>query len=505
VELAFSIRRAWISLDFGTGVLDLPRLDFAGLGQPVGDGAGFLHGGRDQPRGVVDGGDQVAQGLDGVVDGVGDSARDVLGHAGLHGQIAFGEVAQFVQQPQNGVLIAAVLLLGFLLALLAFEQAPPAFAILQVKQREQQDQGEHAEQIGDLIVERNAEQMKLAAAPCIGFEQPGARLQQGIALAGDALGGILNLHQFRCLLDDARGFGFERLEPLGEIGQLAGAVGQTDTINPQAGVAVPHPSEDPAKQVDVASEPLNGGGGARAALGQHSLQIARDLFAQLQLLGGPVDLLGLDPVAGQTFGDLVGQGVNLSQGTFQQRHEVADRHHGLAPGQNSVDIGPEWLPATFQLVQMGPDHHRRGRQSKRGVAVLLIVQRLLEPVAALLEPGERRFLAARGLKRFRHQRARQKPLLASELEVDFVPFVLPFQNGEKNAHQGDEQHQRAQQRQIGDRKSFQRRMISRVTHFYFSLNLTLTAPARLSDGEIQKNGASWPRSRTSAPPAISGC
>jgi hypothetical protein len=34
-----------------------------------------------------------------------------------------------------------------------------------------------------------------------------------------------------CLVDDASGFGFNRFEQLGQIGQLAGAVGDADAVD----------------------------------------------------------------------------------------------------------------------------------------------------------------------------------------------------------------------------------------------------------------------------------
>jgi hypothetical protein len=60
-------------------------------------------------RRVVDGGHQLPQRLDGVVDGVGDGARDVLGDRRVHGEVAIGEAAHLVEQPQDCLLVALVL------------------------------------------------------------------------------------------------------------------------------------------------------------------------------------------------------------------------------------------------------------------------------------------------------------------------------------------------------------------------------------------------------------
>ena len=58
--------------------------------------------------GVVDPADQDAQFLDGVVIEVGDGAGDVLAHRRGNRQVTVGQVAQFVHQSQNRVLIVAV-------------------------------------------------------------------------------------------------------------------------------------------------------------------------------------------------------------------------------------------------------------------------------------------------------------------------------------------------------------------------------------------------------------
>ena len=64
----------------------------------------------EQDRALVDRRHQLAQGFHGVIDGVRDSAGDVLVDRGLHGEIAVSQAAQFIQQPQNRLLIALGLL-----------------------------------------------------------------------------------------------------------------------------------------------------------------------------------------------------------------------------------------------------------------------------------------------------------------------------------------------------------------------------------------------------------
>ena len=79
-------------------------------GQALGDRAGFLGGGGDAAGGVVDGRDEIARALDRVVDRVGDRAGDVLGDAPRSGRPRRGRPS--VEQPQDGLLVVAVLVFG---------------------------------------------------------------------------------------------------------------------------------------------------------------------------------------------------------------------------------------------------------------------------------------------------------------------------------------------------------------------------------------------------------
>ena len=58
---------------------------------------------------LVDGGHQIAQHADGVVDRIGNRAGDVFGDRGLHGEVAVRERREFIEQTQDGLLVA----LGF--------------------------------------------------------------------------------------------------------------------------------------------------------------------------------------------------------------------------------------------------------------------------------------------------------------------------------------------------------------------------------------------------------
>ncbi|MNX98126.1 hypothetical protein D3C86_1305210 [compost metagenome] len=86
---------------------------FRRLGQVHGGGLGFLHGGGDLAGGEVDGRDQIAQLVDGVIDRVGDGAGKVFGHRGRHREVAVGQVFDLVEQAHDRVLVTLVFLGGF--------------------------------------------------------------------------------------------------------------------------------------------------------------------------------------------------------------------------------------------------------------------------------------------------------------------------------------------------------------------------------------------------------
>jgi hypothetical protein len=64
--------------------------------------------------------------LDGVVDGVGNGARNVFGHRGFLRQVTLGHRLQFVHQTQNGGLVGVIDPFGFLFLTLGVQ--PLAFS-----------------------------------------------------------------------------------------------------------------------------------------------------------------------------------------------------------------------------------------------------------------------------------------------------------------------------------------------------------------------------------------
>src|SRR5690606_27516804 len=112
----------------------------------------LLRGGVDEYRRLVDRRDEVAQRFDRVVDRVRDRAGDVLGDRRLHGQVAVGEARNLVEQAQNGLLVAVVLL-G-----LHLRQPPevPSPAIRDEHRDQQQDRGADEHERHTLRTDRSA-------------------------------------------------------------------------------------------------------------------------------------------------------------------------------------------------------------------------------------------------------------------------------------------------------------------------------------------------------------
>ena len=88
----------------------LRRLVVAAAGEVRGDVAQLADGGADLPRGGLHLADDLAQLADHQVERIGHRAGHVVGHLGLHRQVAFGDAADFVEQLHDRRLHAIALL-----------------------------------------------------------------------------------------------------------------------------------------------------------------------------------------------------------------------------------------------------------------------------------------------------------------------------------------------------------------------------------------------------------
>ncbi len=127
------------------GLLDLAVLPLRRFEQPIRDRLRFLRRLRHLVGRRVDAAHQRAQFLDREVDRIRDRARDVLGHRRLHGEVAVGEIAHFVQEPQDRFLVALVLVLAVL---------RPQSRVVQEYLRDHREAGERQQRERDREAER---------------------------------------------------------------------------------------------------------------------------------------------------------------------------------------------------------------------------------------------------------------------------------------------------------------------------------------------------------------
>jgi hypothetical protein len=98
--------------------------------------------------GVVDAAHQHGEFLNRVIHRVGNGARDVLGYRGAHREVAVGQVAHFVHQPQNGTLGGVLFRLGDAPLLFGLAGTAHAFVVEGLDHQHQHQQRDGAEDCG---------------------------------------------------------------------------------------------------------------------------------------------------------------------------------------------------------------------------------------------------------------------------------------------------------------------------------------------------------------------
>jgi hypothetical protein len=151
----------------------LARHDFLGLDLGRGEqfvrcalrgvrGAGHAFGG------VVDAAHQHGEFLNRVIHRVGNGARDVFRHRGAHREVAVGQVAHFVHQPQNGALGGVLFRFGDAPLLFGLAAAPHAFVVEGLDHQHQHQQRDGAEDRGG-----EGREVLLGDFLFVGFDQAG--------------------------------------------------------------------------------------------------------------------------------------------------------------------------------------------------------------------------------------------------------------------------------------------------------------------------------------------
>jgi len=162
--------------------------------------------------------------------------------------------------------------------------------------------------------------------------------QQGVTLVGDALAAFWTLTSSGEFSTMRVVSASSDLNSSASSAMLAGAVGDVHPID--AWAAFPHPRRIWPRQIDVATEPVGGGGGAQATLAQHRLRSPANLFTQLQNCLWPGRTCRASARLWARLLRSRRQDVHIVQRTFPGRaRNLPTETTGTAPGQNRVDIG----------------------------------------------------------------------------------------------------------------------------------------------------------------------
>ncbi|MCY1433015.1 hypothetical protein D9M71_490330 [compost metagenome] len=228
------------------GIADLLGLVLGGLGQLTRGVLGVLHGGGDFLGAEVDGRHQVAQLVNGIIDRIGDGAGEVLGHRDRHGQVAIGEVFDFVEQAHDCLLVAFILFAGF-------AQLPVRGTHHHQADKDDRGQRQQAQHVAaDSIQGSAVGQVLETGGQARGF------IEQGLRQAEDAPGGFAHTEQFRRGFEDFVHGAGDELKQLGDLGQPRAGVRVLHAGNLDRLVTAKHGFEHLAKTAGVAAEGIRG-------------------------------------------------------------------------------------------------------------------------------------------------------------------------------------------------------------------------------------------------------
>ncbi len=341
-------------------------------------GLGFLHGGGDLAGGEVDGGHQIPQLVDGIVDGVGDGPGEVLGNRGGHRQVAVGQVFDFIQQAHDRVLVAFVLLGGFVQL---------AIGLADHHQADQDDrgQGQQAEDItADGVQGTFAGEVFKTVGQVRGFVQQG--LRQAEDIPGRFRGPGTTAARFRGFHPPSP----RRIRTVRAISPQAGAgVLVFDLGDFQGRIALQHTVEHLAETGSVATEGI-GGLGRGFVAGQHRVHRAEDPLGEQRLTLGHGHLGRRGHRVAGEFPRPFRIRLQLRHGFGQGRGYLVQRQHGLFAGKDGVGVAQQVFPVLLHRVHFGAHGGRRGGQAGGRVAFFQVTPALGEVVARIAQQLERR-------------------------------------------------------------------------------------------------------------------
>ena len=393
-----------------------------------GGGLGFLRGGGDLHGGLVDCPYQIAHLVDGEVDRVGDGAGEILGHGGGYRQVTVGQVGDFIEQTQNGGLVALVLLGGFLQA---------AAGVLHHHRTDEDHRGQRqrAEHVGGQGIQVTAVGQLLETDG-----QVGGLVQQGLRGAEDVAGRFAHLEQFGRGFQDLVHRAGNEFEQLGDLRQTLARLGLGYPGNLHGAVAFQHGVEHAAEQAGVAAEHV---GGLHRVLvtGQYLVDRTENPFRQQRLALGHGHLGGGRAALQQDVHHFLVLDLQLRNGFRQGGGHLVQGQHGLFAGKDHVGIAAQAVPVFFHRIHLRGDIEGHHRQAGIQIAHGQVTPAAIEVVTGVLEQGEGLGLARRRFGGVLGDTLRQHAQLTRVGDVLGVVARLHVQVGEvgKQQHDGDDQ------------------------------------------------------------------
>ncbi len=272
-------------------------------------GLGFLHRSGDLAGGEVDGRHQIAQLIHRVIDGVGDGAGEVLGDRSSNGQVAIGQVFDFIQQPHDRVLVALVLLCGFVQLAVGFADHHQA----NQDDRHQRQQTQH--------IAADGIDGTPAGEVFEGGGQVRSLVEQGLRQVEDVAGRFADLEQLWGGLEDFVHRTGDELEELADFAQACPGIAVLDLGYLQGRVTLQHAIEHLAKTRGVAPEGVGGLAGVFVPR-QHGIHRAEDPFGQQRLALGHGHLGGRRAALQQDLDDFFVLDLQLRHGFGQGRRHL---------------------------------------------------------------------------------------------------------------------------------------------------------------------------------------
>src|SRR5690606_31849560 len=404
------------------------RLMLGRLGQMHGGRLRFLRRTGHLNRSPVDGADEIAQLVVGVVDRVGDSAGEVFGYRRGHGQVTVGQVTDLVEQTQNGRLVTLVLL-G------CFAQAGSRFTDHDHTDENDRGQGQGAEHIAQQRIQ--VTRIGTSLQPLC---QRGCLVEQCLRNFEDTVGRFTHLEQL--------GRGFENLihraghelEQLGDCGQTIQRFLVAHARDAHGLVAFLHGTQNPAEQTGIATEHV--GSLYRVLItGKYLVDRTENTFRQQGLTLRHGNLHRRRRALQQNVDDFLVLDLQLRNGFGKRGRYLVQGKHGLLAGEDRIGVLPQRVPVLLYRTHLGLQRIRHCRQADRRIALGEIGPALTELVPRGFQRSERPAGTGGRFHGVLRDTLRQNPQLTRVADVFVVVIGLRTDVCEvcKQQHHRDEQ------------------------------------------------------------------